>query len=209
MSKDTGDAPSLDDERPDEGDPDLVDTGERGDPETDAPSLIRFGLAPDAVMPLILGASAILAAFSGQRPTDNPIADFALTAAFGAVVPWLAGHAARSQLIALGAVLAFFFSGFQLPAVILAGLALIGSVALNERDRFDEASAMITQTVVAALVTHAALHLPNIRYVGTASLLATICIAPMALAGFRGLPDGLRREVRKIALWAGGFALAR
>lgn len=212
MSKDSGDDPALNEEGADEGgneagagDTSLASSGE---PElSDEPSLIRFGLAPDAVVPLILGASAILAAFSGQRPADNPIADFVLTAAFGAVVPWLAGHATRGQLIGLGAVLAFFFSGFQLPAVVLAGLALVGSVALNERDRFDTASAMILQTVVGAVVTHAVLHLPNIAYVGTASLLAAACIAPMVISGFRGLPEGLRRDVRKIALWGLVFAV--
>jgi hypothetical protein len=211
MSEDLGDDPNLDEEdhesvaatAPAEGPVGPDDAA--GAPEDD--NTIRLGLAPDAVIPLILGASAILAAFSGQRPTDNPIADFALTAAFGALVPWLAGYATRSQLIGLGAVLAFFFSGFQLPAALLAGLALVGAVALSERKRFDAPSAMILQTIVGALVTHATLHLPNIRYVGTASLLAAICLAPMVVSGFQGLPDGMRRDVRRVAIWAGAFAV--
>ena len=220
MSHDPGDDPNLDDLDDEESGattPNPVDDGEpasdglsSGDPADEDGSatsdLIRFGLAPDGVVPLILAASAILAAFSGQRPTDNPLADFVLTAGFGALIPWFAGHVNRAQLIGLGAVLAFFFSGFQLPAVVLAGLALVGAVPLNERRRFDDASATILQTVVGGFVTHAALHLPNIRYVGTASLLAAICLAPMVVGGFRGLPDGLRRDVAKVAVWTAGFA---
>ncbi len=209
MSQDSGDDPI----------PDLVESGPTaaepidGDEPIDAAgntdpdaAPIRFGLAAEGVVPLLLAASSILAVFSGQRPTDNPLADFVLTAGFGALVPWLAGSVHRSQLIGLAAVLAFFFSGFQLPAVVLGGLALVGAVPLNERERFDASSATILQTVVGGLVTHAALHLPNIRYVGTASLVAAICVAPIVFGGFRGLADGQRRDVAKIAMWIAGFA---
>lgn len=161
---------------------------------------------PATVVPLVVAASAIAAAFSGQQPTGSALGDFVLPAAFGGAIAWLASaiNARDTQWLGLAGLLALFFSGFQLPAVALAALG-VAAVAVIVMGSLDDGDRTIVQAVAGALIVHAALNLPSVRFVGTASLFAAITVLPVVVFGLRALPDDQRAMANRAMRWIAGF----
>ncbi|MEM7093181.1 MAG: DUF4012 domain-containing protein [Actinomycetota bacterium] len=158
-------------------------------------------------LPIVVGATAILAVFSGQTPTENPIADLVLAAAFSGGVAWLASivRAQDRRFLGVAALLALFFSGFQMPALAFALAAVV--VAFVLADMVPRAPASIVHAAVGGLVVLAVLGLPNIRFVGSASVLAVVALAPIAFAAWQAMDASQRSSTIRIAAGVIGFAV--
>jgi len=174
---------------------------EADSPDVDQPNsdVVAFGFASDDVVPIVAAAAGAAAALSGQQPTGNAVADIVLPFAFAAGVVWLAPRATSKALLA-SPLLALFFTGLQLPSALIAVAALASAVLITSWRRFDRDSREIGAAMTAGFVVHAALNLPNIRFVGTASLLAAIAVAPIVVSGYRKLAATERRRIRRGAL---------
>ncbi len=176
------------------------------DNSTEDSSIVSFGLQSRDVVPVIAVVNGLISAVSGQQPTGNILADLLLPFAFGAAVVWLAQQA-RAQALIASAVLALFFSGLQMPAVLMGIGAIASAVFVTSWRRFDADSWAIGAAISGALTTQTVLNLPNIRFAGSASLLAAIALAPIVVTGFSKLPAEHRRLTIRGLLIAGGFAL--
>ena len=166
--------------------------------------VLALGLDPDIATPLIMAGSAIAAGLSGLTPTGNAGADFVLSTGIGAFLPWLA-HRVDGRSLLYGGLAAVLFSGLQFPAFPLAALAvamILGPVMVRPAD---PPTQTVLRTAAAALITHAALHFPNIEWVGTASLLALAALAPILLSAWRHSTAVERAIVWRIGRWVGGF----
>lgn len=203
MSQDDGDRRATPD--PATSSPPLPAADESAEPTRVTPTVHSLGLSAEGFLPVVLGASAIAAALSGQAPTGTPVADFVLPAAVGAIVPWfMRRDSGRSLLIA--AVLALFFSGFSMPSIALAGGALAIALVVGARP-FDADSHQILVASGSALVVQAALRLPNLGWTYTASIFATIALSALLIGGWRSLHDDNRRLAGVAALVLGGFVV--
>ena len=169
------------------------------------PTAISFGLQSRDIVPMLALLSGVAATFSGNQPTGNAGADYALNFVFAAAIVWL-GQFASPQAIILSAALSLFFSGLQLPAIAFAACAVFAAVAITMWRRFDRESWAIGAAVVAAFVAQTVLYLPNIGFNTSASLLAAVASAPLVVTGYKGLPDRqqqtARRSVGAIAIFA-------
>ena len=165
-----------------------------------------FGLSADDVLPIVLLLAAVASGMSGQEPTGNIGADFVLAAGFGAGLVWLSRYASPDALV-ISAVLALFFSGLQFPAVLIGAAAVAGALFMTTWRRFDRDSWRIGAAISAAFTSQAALNLPNIRFVGSASILATIAAAPIVVTAVRALPSRYRTWAIRGLIGAAIFAL--
>lgn len=163
--------------------------------------VVRFGLQSELVVPLAAAVFGLAAAISGQQPTGNGLADLLLPFCFGAGVV-LASRFASAQALLISAVLALFFSGFQMPAVFSGLVAVASVVFITSWRRFDADSHAIGAAVGAGFVVQAVLNLPSIGFFGSASLLAVVAVAPIVVSAVIRMPVALRRRtiITSIAL---------
>lgn len=167
--------------------------------EDAAADTIGFGFASENVVPLVAAAAGIAAVLSQQQPTANAAADVIFNFAFAAGVVWLAHRAAARALLS-SSILVLFFTGLQFPAVFMALAAVASAVLITSWRRFDQQSTEIGAAVTAGFVVHAGLNLPNVRFVGSASLLAALAIAPLLVSGYRKLSIADQRRTRRVLL---------
>ena len=166
------------------------------------PSAVSFGLQSSDVVPMLALFAGVAATFSGNQPTGNSAADFVLSFVFAAGLVWL-GQFAEPQALILSTVLALFFSGLQAPALVFGVLSVVAAMGITIWRPFDRNSWAIGGAFAAAMAAQAVLYLSNIGFSLSASLLAAVAIAPLAVTGFRGLPPGQLRIARR-----GVFAVA-
>lgn len=174
--------------------------------EPEAVPAASFGLQSRDVLPIIVVATGVASALSGQQPTGNFAADAVLSFLFGAFVVWIARFAS-SQSIVIAAGLALFFTGLQFPAVLMAGVALVSALLITTWREFDHDSWEIGGAVSAAFTSQAVLNLPNIGFSLSASLLAAIAIGPLVLTGFKKLPEQHRRRAKLIGTGIAAYAV--
>lgn len=170
------------------------------------PSTVSFGLQSRDVVPMLALAAGVAATFSGNQPTGNSAADFVLSFLFAAGLVWL-GQLTESRALMLSAVLAFFFSGLQVPALVFGALSMVTAMAITLWRPFDRDSWAIGAGFTAAMAAQAVLYLPNLGFSLSASLLAAVAIAPLTITGFRQLPTDQLRIARRAALALAGFAV--
>ena len=170
------------------------------------PSTVSFGLQSRDVVPMLALVAGVAATFSGNQPTGNSAADFVLSFLFAAGLVWL-GQLADSRALMLSAVLAFFFSGLQVPALVFGALSMVTAMAITLWRPFDRDSWAIGAGFTAAMAAQAVLYLPNLGFSLSASLLAAVAIAPLTITGFRQLPTDQLRIARRAALALAGFAV--
>ena len=189
-----------------------MSTAQPPDEAADAPKtadeqqVVSFGLQSRDVVPVVAVLNGIASALSGQQPTGNLAADFVLPFALGGVVAWLAQYA-RAQAIVGSALLAFFFTGLQLPAALIGGAAIASAVLITSWRRFDADSWAIGTAVSGALTTQTVLNLPSIRFAGSASLLAAVALAPIVVTGFKKLPAVHRKRSVRILIGLATYAV--
>ncbi len=168
-----------------------------GTPEPpDKPPAIGFGLQSRDVVPVIALLTGVAATFSGNQPTGNSAADYALSFVFAAAVVWF-GQFATAQAVTVSAALGLFFTGFSIPAIAFAACALLVALAITMWRQLDRDSWVISAAFVAALTTQTVLYLPNIGFNTSASILAAITITPIVITGFRNLPERQQQHARR------------
>lgn len=145
-----------------------------------------FGLASVDLVPFIVAAAAIASGLSGQEPTGNAGADFALSALFGGGLVQLSQTAKRHTL-EIASVLGLFFTALAMPWAAIGLVALASSLMINRYWKLDRDSWLIGAAITAALLSQVLLNLPSIRWVGTASLMAAVAAAPIVASGLAGL----------------------
>lgn len=161
-------------------------------PAADA-EVASFGLPSDVLVPAIATVFGVASAISGQQPTGNALADIVLPFVLGAAVVF-ASRFASAQALLISAVLALFFSGFQMPAAFAGIVAVLSAGFITSWKRFDAHSRAIGAAVAAGFIVQAALNLPNIRFFGSASILAAAALAPLVFSALGQMPATLRRR---------------
>lgn len=170
----------------------LMETSSETPEAPTASSAISFGVQSRDAVPMLALLAGVAATFSGTQPTGNVVADFVLSFAFAAGLVWL-GQYAGPQALALSAALAVFFSGLTAPALVFGLVAVAAALAITVWRRFDEDSWSIGAAFVAAMAAQAALYLPNAGFNLSASVLAALLVAPLAVTGFRAMPAEQRK----------------
>jgi hypothetical protein len=170
------------------------------------PSTVSFGLQSRDVVPMLALVAGVAATFSGNQPTGNSAADFVWSFVFAASLVWL-GQFADPRAFMLSAVLVLFFSGLQVPALIFGALSIVAAMTITVWRPFDRDSWAIGAGFAAAMAAQAILYLPNLGFSLSASLLAAVAIAPLAITGFRRLPADHLRIARRAAFTITVFAV--
>jgi len=165
-----------------------------------------FGLRSQDAIPIVALVAGLGSGLSGQQPTGNSLADFLWTFLLGAALVWLSQFA-PPRAVAISAVLGLFFTGMQLPAALMGAAAIVALLVVTAWVPFDLESRKIGIAVSAAFTSQAMLNLPNVRFVGSASLFAAIVSAPILLSGFANLSPVNRRRVTRTSIAAGILAL--
>lgn len=173
------------------------------DTQPPADDVLRFGLPSDAVVPIVALIAAITSALGSHQPTGNALADVLLPFVFGGVVVLL-GHRAPAVAIMASAILALFFTGLQMPAVIMGIFGLAAAFFLTSFRRLDRESWAISAAVCAGFVSQTVLHLPSIGFMGSASVMAAIAVAPLLIGGYVQL-DGAAKRWARIGIAATAF----
>lgn len=170
-----------------------------------APSEISFGLRSGDVWPVIAAFAAVGAGLTRQAPTGNAFADFVFPAALAAVVVWLS-QTATANAVRLSALLCLVFTALQFPAAWF-GLAAVAVALTGVMLPLERQTRMITLALTAALVSQVALRLPSYRFIGSASILAVIGLAPILVTGVQGLAARPRQILTRSLLGFGVFSL--
>lgn len=150
----------------------------------------------------LVGAVAALAglggAWAGCHPTAQPPVDAALTAMLAAAVAWSSAHARRWTWPWLAGWAAL--ATVNRPAVALMGvLALSGALASVQARRRHQT----TGVVIGALAVQSLLRIEASGSLWRPTTVVAVAVLPVLVSGYRLMPAGERRWVRR-----GGLALA-
>ncbi|WCO68543.1 DUF4012 domain-containing protein [Iamia majanohamensis] len=141
-----------------------------------------------AVVLAIVALSAVAAATAGARPTDLRVADVALAAGVGALVPWCAAHARRWTWCWVAGVAGVATVDRLLPFSLAVAALAIALAASRTRHR-----RRMTGALVGALAIQALLRVGDLGPVGVPALLTLLAVVPVVLSGRRLMGRRRRR----------------